>query len=139
MTARKTNYSAAAWAAGIAITLILLAGCSGGSTDSANPQDSPPAATGRPASPAGPGTIAPAAGPITGQITALNGSTWTVRTTAGQTFTVTTSPSTVYGSKKDPATAQSFAIGEDVRITGTRNGNTITATRIRTPSKKHTS
>jgi hypothetical protein len=118
-----------------AIALTLLAGCSAGSTGSTSAQ----AGTSAPAASAGQGATSAANGRIAGQITAINGSSWTVRTSDGQNLTVTTTPSTAYGSSKHPATAQSFAVGQNVRITGTRDGNTVTATRIRKQGKKQSS
>jgi hypothetical protein len=67
---------------------------------------------------------------VRGQITAITATTWTVTTAKGKAFTVAVSPQTVYGSKAAPATAAQFPVGTMVRVTGPRNGATVTATRI---------
>jgi hypothetical protein len=102
-----------------------LAGCSGTGTvapTSPPPASPPPAAT----------PVHHARG-VTGQLTAINDSTWTVHTTHGQDVTVTLTPQTQFGTKKTPATAQQFTVGNTVRVIGKRdNNNTITATRVTT-------
>lgn len=97
-----------------------IAACSGADT---NPT-SPPAST------------APSAahqaghGGMTGQISAINGSTWTVHSARGKDVRVTLTPQTQFGTKKAPATADKFTVGETVHIAGQRNNDTITAERI---------
>jgi len=94
-----------------------VAGCS-----SAAP---PPAAAPTPA-PSG----TPAEQGVRGQITAETATTWTVTTAKGKAFTVTLGPQTVFGTKAAPGTAAQFPVGTTVRVTGPRNGATVTATRI---------
>ena len=94
-----------------------VAGCS-----SAAP---PPAAAPTPA-PSG----TPAEQGVRGQITAETATTWTVTTAKGKAFTVTLGPQTVFGTKTAPATAAQFPVGTAVRVTGPRNGATVTATRV---------
>ena len=51
-------------------------------------------------------------------------------TAKGKAFTVDVGPRTVFGTKAAPATAAQFPVGTTVRVIGTRNGATVTATRI---------
>ena len=67
---------------------------------------------------------------VRGRITAITATTWTVTTAKGKAFTVTLGPRTVFGTKAAPATAAQFPIGTTVRVTGPRNGATVTATRV---------
>jgi electron transfer flavoprotein alpha subunit len=85
----------------------------------------PPAAAPTPA-PSG----TPAEQGVRGQITAETATTWTVTTAKGKAFTVTLGPQTVFGTKTAPATAAQFPVGTAVRVTGPRNGATVTATRV---------
>lgn len=104
----------------------LIAGCSG--TDSAPP----PALT-------APGPTTPAAHGVTGQISAINGGTWTVHSARGKDVTVTITPQTQFGTKKAPATADKFTVGQTVRVTGQRDRDTISAARIAEATKPPTS
>jgi hypothetical protein len=75
-----------------------------------------------------------------GTIATMSGDTWTLHADSGTTVTVKLSSSTAYGTKKTPATASSFAVGDKVGALGTRSGDTVTATRIvHLPLKAHTS
>lgn len=65
-----------------------------------------------------------------GTVTAMSGGTWTIRSAAGATVTVTVDSSTAFGTAKKPATASSFAIGDRVGVIGARSGDSVTATRI---------
>ena len=91
---------------------------------------------------AGCGTAAPSSSPapppaakkgahgVRGQVTAENGSTWTVTNAKGKAFTVNITPQTTFGTKKAPAAQAQFAVGSQVRVAGTASGTTITATRV---------
>jgi Domain of unknown function (DUF5666) len=103
----------------LAAATVAVAGCS--NAPAAPP---PPPAASTPV----PGTKAEQG--VRGQITAITATTWTVTTAKGKAFTVALSPQTVYGSKAAPATAAQFPVGTMVRVTGPRNGATVTATRI---------
>ncbi|MDQ2881119.1 MAG: hypothetical protein M3Y48_07680 [Actinomycetota bacterium] len=72
---------------------------------------------------------------LRGTISAENGSTWTLNTVKGATYTINITPTTTFGTKKAPATAQSFPIGAEVVVAGEHSGTTITATRIATPAR----
>lgn len=97
-----------------------IAGCAGTDSDSTSPPvETPPSA----AHEAGHGGM-------TGQISGINGTTWTVHSARGKDITVNITPQTQFGTKKDPATADKFAVGQTVRIAGQRNNETITAMRI---------
>ena len=74
---------------------------------------------------------------IRGQITAETGATWTVTNPRGKAFTVTLTPQTTFGTKAEPATQAQFTVGSQVRVAGTPNGSTITATRIAAPAAAH--
>ena len=51
---------------------------------------------------------------------------------------MTVGSSTAYGTPKKPATASSFAVGDRIGVLCTRNGDTVTATRIvHLPAAKH--
>ena len=101
-----------------------VAACSGGS----NNPSAAPTTTGAPTA------TAPAkeghAHRLIGQITAENGSTWTVNARNGTQYTVTITPQTQFGTRRTPSTAQQFPVGSTVHVSGTANGNTITARRI---------
>jgi hypothetical protein len=69
-----------------------------------------------------------------GTITAVTGSTWTLRTVRGLTVTVTITPQTKFGTPKAPATAASFPVGAPATIVGQRTGpRALTATRVVVP------
>jgi hypothetical protein len=70
---------------------------------------------------------------IRGQITAENGSTWTVLSRVGETVTVDITPSTQFGTRAQPASASQFVTGSRVAAIGTRSGTTVTATRVVVP------
>ena len=67
---------------------------------------------------------------VTGTITAINGSTWTIQTTQGDPFTVTIGSDTRFGTAKAPAQASDFAVGDRIVATGKRSGTTVEATRV---------
>jgi hypothetical protein len=74
---------------------------------------------------------------VRGTVTAVHGTTWTVRTAKGITITVRITAQTRFGTKAAPATATSFPVGSKVGIVGRRTGQTaITATRVYTPKVK---
>lgn len=107
-----------------------VAGCSGSSsaaalTTSAAPTTSASAAPHK----GGPHGVA-------GTISAENGSTWTVTTKAGKQVTVDIISTTKFGTTQAPATESQFAVGAMVRVDGTVNGTTVTATRIAVPAPK---
>jgi ABC-type Fe3+-hydroxamate transport system substrate-binding protein len=84
---------------------------------------------------ASPTTPAPPAHPardhaLRGSISAENSGSWTVTTAKGVAYTVNISPTTTFGTKKAPATEQSFPVGNNVVVMGKRTGTTIDATRI---------
>jgi hypothetical protein len=70
---------------------------------------------------------------VTGQITAVNGSSWTVRGKDGKTYTVSLTAATKFGNKKHPAAQDQFKVGSPVRVAGAITGTTVQATEIRTP------
>lgn len=105
--------------------------CSGGSnnpsttpTTAAPPKATVPARAGHPHG-------------IIGQITAENRSTWALNASNGTSYTVTITPQTQFGTRRTPGTAQQFPVGSTMRVTGTVNGNTITASRITAPRPRH--
>ncbi|HEX4252667.1 MAG TPA: DUF5666 domain-containing protein [Pseudonocardia sp.] len=86
------------------------------------------------------GAPAPSAGAnhhdraLRGTISAENADTWTVTNAKGAAYTVDITPTTAFGTKKAPATQQSFQVGNHVVVVGTRSGTTIQATRVATPA-----
>ncbi|WP_426513429.1 DUF5666 domain-containing protein [Dactylosporangium sp. McL0621] len=71
---------------------------------------------------------------IRGTVQSESGDTWTIRTRAGATFTVTITSKTQFGTKKDPSSAAKFPIGAMVVITGRADDSSVVATRISSPS-----
>jgi len=67
---------------------------------------------------------------VRGEITAISGNTWTVRTAAGASVSVIVSPSTTFGTPANPASAADFSVGDRIVVLGARSGTTVTATRI---------
>jgi len=65
-----------------------------------------------------------------GTITAINGDSWTLHSASGTTVTVKLTSTTAFGTKKTPATRESFTVGENVGVLGKRSGDSVTATRI---------
>ncbi|WP_429421206.1 DUF5666 domain-containing protein [Nocardia sp. GAS34] len=73
---------------------------------------------------------------IFGTIASQNADTWTLTKKDGTTETVTITPQTKFGSKKNPAQQSQFTLGEMVAVRGKESGTTITATDI-TQAKQH--
>jgi uncharacterized protein DUF5666 len=123
---RWTGAKAVVGVVGAAVA-IGLTGCSSGSN---NPSATPTATT-------SPTTTAPVKSghphEITGKVTAENGSTWMITADNGMQYTVDITPQTEFGTKQTPSTTAQFPVGSTVRVSGTANGNTITATRITAP------
>ncbi|HEX3460309.1 MAG TPA: hypothetical protein VHT49_05360 [Acidimicrobiales bacterium] len=71
---------------------------------------------------------------VRGQITAENGSTWTVLSRSGKTVTIEVTASTQFGTKARPSSASQFVTGSQVAAIGTRSGTTVTATRVVVPA-----
>ena len=67
---------------------------------------------------------------IAGQISAMNGSIWTVTTARGVAYTVNLTPTTAFGSKAAPETQSQFTTGERIRVLGQPSDKTVTATRV---------
>jgi hypothetical protein len=102
---------------------LALAGCSG-------PAPGPPAPAAAPSTSPPSAAPGPAAQGVRGQITAEDGATWTVTNAKNRALTVALTPQTVFGTRAAPATQTQFPVGTWVRVTGTRSGTTVTATRI---------
>ncbi|MQY20264.1 hypothetical protein NRB20_33650 [Nocardia sp. RB20] len=67
---------------------------------------------------------------VMGTIASENADTWTLTKKDGSTETVTITPQTTFGSKKNPAQKSQFTVGEKVVVRGKESGTTITATAI---------
>ncbi|WP_059036800.1 DUF5666 domain-containing protein [Gordonia desulfuricans] len=67
---------------------------------------------------------------VMGEITAINGDTWTVRTGDDTEITVTVGGETGFGTGRAPAERGDFAVGDEVMVAGDRDCDKITATRI---------
>lgn len=67
---------------------------------------------------------------VFGTIASENANTWTLTKKDGSTETVTITPQTTFGSKKNPAQQSQFTVGETVVVRGKESGTTITATAI---------
>ncbi len=120
---------------------VIVAGLAGGglgyALTSPSGSPTPTAATGP-----GPGANGPASGThpsdathlgVRGTITAVTGSSWTLRTAKGVTVTVTVGPGTTYGTKRSPAKASDFTVGTEAAVMGTRQGDNIIAVRVISP------
>lgn len=116
-----------------AVVEIGVAACSGGSGT--------PSATSSATTSALPGDRHGAGGEqpqgIIGQISAENGSSWTVTAQDGTRYTVIITPKTHFGSPQAPASVQQFPVGSAVRVTGTITDHTITALLITAPGSRH--
>ena len=131
---RRWLVPVAAGAAGVAVGALVTAGImSGGgsgpaaaaiasSTNTPGASPSAAAATG--------GAKGGKARGVRGVITAENGSTWTVRSQAGPTLTVTISTTTTFGTKKAPASKSQFVADSSVVVIGQRSGETVAARRV---------
>lgn len=118
---------------GIAVVLaVAVAGLAGCASSGSPSLVSPSSASSTPAS-AVPAGHRRQSG-IAGQITAVNGSTWTVAARSGKQYTVDITSGTMFGTKQHPATQGQFVVGSQVRIAGTINGSTVTATRVVVPT-----
>lgn len=92
-----------------------------------------PAAAGTPT--ASPSVTHHAAGnAIRGTVQSESGDTWTVRTRAGATITVTITSKTRFGRKNASSSAADFPVGAMVVITGRTHDSTVTASRISAPA-----
>jgi hypothetical protein len=126
---------AAAVLAGVGVAV---AGCSGSSSLNASGSIEPSASVSPTTS------AAPSSGSakphrdngVAGQVTAENGDTWTLTTKAGKQIAVTITGDTVFGTRKQPASASGFPVGSTVHVFGTVRNSTITATRIAVPQPK---
>jgi hypothetical protein len=107
---------------------ISLAACSGGAGNQSTPTGTAP--------PAAPSRSGHANG-IIGQVSAENSSTWTINAKNGTQYSVNITPQTQFGTRRTPSNAQQFPVGATVRVSGTVNGDTITATRITAPRAHH--
>jgi hypothetical protein len=76
------------------------------------------------------GTASPGGAPLTGTVTAVDGSTITVKSTAGTTYTVTAGAATVTVDRT--ITLADLSAGEAVMVQGATGNGVITATSIRT-------
>lgn len=142
-TSSRTTLQVATWVGTAVLALagvgIALSGCAGSPTGAKSPSvvssvaspvvSVPPATT--PSPKPSPSRHTPAG--VTGQISAVNGSTWTVVNKAGKEFTVTITPQTQFGTRRQPATEQQFTVGSAVRVLGTITDNTVIATRVEAP------
>lgn len=91
------------------------------------------AATGAPLRPAGGGSNArsgPAAGGTSGSVVTVSPSGFTLKTSGGQTVTVTETPSTAYRKGSNTAAVSAVTIGRPVLVLGTVNGTTINASQV---------
>ncbi|RPA55961.1 hypothetical protein EF294_21410 [Gordonia oryzae] len=64
---------------------------------------------------------------VAGEITAINGQTWTIQTHGGKTVTVDITGDTHFGTERKPQEQSDFAVGDRVLVAGTRSGDTVTA------------
>lgn len=67
---------------------------------------------------------------VTGVVTSVAESHWTIRTHNNKIITITITSSTAFGTAKKPATEASFVVGDRVVVSGHRDDSTVTARRI---------
>lgn len=122
---------------GAVIGVILLSGATAWAVSAGVTSGAPVAAAAAPAvhGPVPGAGIAPGAADATraavrGQLTAIDGSTWTVLTAAGKSLDVRITSGTRFGTAKAPATAADFAVGSVVAVVGHRAAGTFTASRV---------
>lgn len=95
------------------------------STSSPAPSPGSPSPTGSNGSKAGKHATA-----TRGVITGESGSTWTMRTQAGSTVTVTVGARTKFGTAKAPATKAQLTVGKQVVVSGPVSDGKVDAKRI---------
>jgi hypothetical protein len=122
---------------GVAMVLALGGGVAyaaiGGNQSSATATVSPTTATAPPTS----GNPSSAASGIRrghivrGTVTGISGNVWTVKTRAGASVAVQITNTTKFGNKSGPSASTSFAVGDQVRVTGRLTAtSTFVATRV---------
>jgi hypothetical protein len=99
------------------------AGAPVSASSSAAPRSGSAAGTGKPVKTRG----------VRGVIVSESGSLWTVRTAKGRSVTVTITASTRFGTKKIPATAAQFRVGQQVAVLGSTGATGVVATRVTAP------
>jgi len=68
-----------------------------------------------------------------GELTALDGDSWTLSSTEGATITIAVNAQTTFGTVKTPMDRARFSVGTQVAVTGPRSGDTVNAERINIP------
>jgi hypothetical protein len=109
----------------VSVALLSVVGCSGPTllTSSGRPAGAVDSSV-VPLAPASPNRY------ILGRITAEESSTWTVLGIRGNTYTVSLTPLTMYGSMFHSKSRDQFKPGDNVRIAGDIWGTRITATAV---------
>jgi hypothetical protein len=126
------GYATTAIAAAVIAAAVIVLGVSGCSS-STGPAGSPASAS--PAT-----STAPHSGHhhhtprVTGKITAVSPTSWTIQTTSAQTFTVLFNNQTRFGTTKRPATKDQ--VGDLVQVTGTSSGSQLNAVSVRSAAIK---
>ena len=131
---RRRTITLVTGATGLAVAVVVGASACGSSNTSSAPASSTSAAA---SSTAKPGAHRGGKA-VVGTIASENANTWTLTKKDGTTETVTITPQTKFGSKKNPAQQSQFTLGEMVAVRGQQSGTTITATDI-TEAKPRTS
>lgn len=70
---------------------------------------------------------------VRGEITVIDGDTWTVRENDGSVLTVDLGAHTIFGTSARPASRVGLNVGSRVAVVGTRVGDTVRADRVVTP------
>lgn len=131
-SSRRRRIALVTGATGAAVAIVVgVSACGSSSNTSSVPASSTSAAA---SSTAKPGQHRGNA--VFGTIASQNANTWTLTKKDGTTETVTITPQTKFGSKKNPAQQSQFTLGEMVAVRGKESGTTITATDI-TQAKQH--
>ncbi len=127
-SSRRRTITLTIGATGLAVAVVAGVSACGSSTTSSAPASSTSAAAS--SSTAKPHHRGDA---VFGKIATETANSWTLTKKDGSTVTVTITPQTVFGSKKNPEQASAFTVGEMVAVRGQVSGTTVTATDISQP------
>ena len=130
MLSRKLTKSIAAGVAVVAIGagsygIVAATSSSASTTASTSPASSSPASGGGSNARSG-----PAAGGTVGTVSSVSASGFTVKTATGQQATIHETSATTYQKGTSPASVSAITTGESVRVLGTTDSTTITATQV---------
>jgi ABC-type Fe3+-hydroxamate transport system substrate-binding protein len=131
-SSRRRTITLTVGATGLAVAAVAgVSACGSSNSTSSAPASSSAAAPSSSAKPGGHHGNA-----VFGTIASESPNSWTITKKDGSTVTVTITPQTVFGTKKNPEQATQFTVGELVAVRGQVSGTTITATEISQPKMR---